>query len=128
MCANTICVLQGETSCILLPAVCKWNAAQHANVDKQEYCKKILLQDRLVKKLVLEKFTGDDDKDIDLGDILDLIFRELGMPRTLKEVGVGREQLDALAENSLKDIWIKTNALPIERKEQVMEILEMVVE
>jgi alcohol dehydrogenase class IV len=64
----------------------------------------------------------------DLGDILDAVIRELGLPRTRKAVGVGRDKLDALAENSLKDRWIKTNALPVTEKGQVMEILEMVVE
>lgn len=67
-------------------------------------------------------------KNADLGDILDAIIRELGMPRSLKEVGIGRDRLDLLAENSLRDHWIKTNAKPITEKSQVMEILEMVVE
>jgi alcohol dehydrogenase class IV len=65
---------------------------------------------------------------VDLGDILDAIFREIGMPRTLKDVGVGKDRLDGLATNSLTDHWIQTNAKPITEKEQVMEILEMVVE
>jgi alcohol dehydrogenase class IV len=64
----------------------------------------------------------------DLGDILDAVIRELGLPRTLKAVDVGRDKLDALAENSLKDHRIKTNALPITEKGQVMEMLEMAVE
>jgi len=68
------------------------------------------------------------NKDPDLGDILDAVVRELGMPRTLKDVKIGRDKLDLLAENSLKDHWILTNAIPITQKEQVMEILEMAVE
>lgn len=67
-------------------------------------------------------------KNADLGDILDAVIRELGMPRTLKEVGIGRDKLDLLADNSLRDHWIKTNAQPITEKSQVMEILEMVLE
>jgi alcohol dehydrogenase class IV len=50
------------------------------------------------------------------------------LPRTLEAVDVGRDKLDALAENSLKDHQIKTNALPITEEGQVMEMLEMVVE
>lgn len=38
-----------------------------------------------------------------LSDVLDAIIRELGMPRGLKEVGVGRNKIDQLAENSLHD-------------------------
>jgi alcohol dehydrogenase class IV len=49
------------------------------------------------------------------------------MPRSLKDVGVGRDKLDALAENCLKDPWVKTNPVPLLEKEQVLEILEMVV-
>jgi alcohol dehydrogenase class IV len=29
----------GETSCVMLPAVCKFNAAKKANVERQEKCK-----------------------------------------------------------------------------------------
>ena len=80
-----------------------------------------------VQRLVNGRNNGDLGNG-DLGDILDAVIRELGMPRTLKDVGVGKDKLDLLAENSLKDHWIKTNAVPITEKSQVMEILEMVVE
>ncbi|KIX05062.1 uncharacterized protein Z518_05934 [Rhinocladiella mackenziei CBS 650.93] len=119
----------GETSCIMLPAVCKWNEKVGANVEKQADCKKVLLRSPIVRQL-LEARYGTEQSNIDkldLGDILDVIFREMGMPRTLKDVGIGRDKMDGLAENSLKDHWIKTNAKPITEKEQVMEILEMVV-
>lgn len=111
---------------MMLPAVCKWNAKQGVNNERQEYCKEVLMQDKIVKHLVEKKFG--DKTNFDLGDTLDVIFREMGMPRTLKEVNVGRDQMDGLAMNSLKDMWIKTNAKPIEKKEEVMEILEMVVD
>ncbi|ETI21874.1 hypothetical protein G647_05943 [Cladophialophora carrionii CBS 160.54] len=124
----------GETSCILLPAVCKWNARVGANVQRQAYTRDVLLRSPVVKALVEERYgqgrpaQGKAQTDIDLGDILDLIFRHIGMPRTLKDVGVGRDKLEVLARNSLKDHWIQTNAKPITEMEQVMEILEMVVE
>ncbi|KIX95281.1 uncharacterized protein Z520_09198 [Fonsecaea multimorphosa CBS 102226] len=117
----------GETSCIMLPAVCKWNEKVGANVERQAYCKQVLLRSPVVKELLEAKYPQSLEK-ADLGDILDVVFREIGMPRTLKEVGVGRDKLDGLAKNSLKDHWIQTNAKPITEKEQVMEILEMVVE
>lgn len=63
----------------------------------------------------------------DLGDVLDAIIRELGMPRSLADVGVGRDQLDGLAVNSLKDRWCVTNPVPLKEKGQVLEILEMVI-
>ncbi|ETN46600.1 uncharacterized protein HMPREF1541_00786 [Cyphellophora europaea CBS 101466] len=116
----------GETSCIMLPAVCKWNAKENANNERQEHTRKALMEDDVVKELVRTKY-GDESDKADLGDILDLVVRELGMPRTLKDVNVGRDKLEGLAENSLTDHWIKTNAKPITEREQVMEILEMVV-
>ena len=106
----------------MLPAVCKWNAAQGANNARQQAYVDILMGDPEVRRLM----TGRNNAD--LGDILDAVIRELGMPRTLKDVGVGKEKLDLLAENTLKDHRIKTNAVPITEKSQVMEILEMVVE
>lgn len=113
----------------MLPAVCKWNAKVGANNERQAYTKKVLLRSPIVKELLKTKH-GEDQAGIegaDLGDILDLIFKEIGMPRTLKEVGVNRDKLDGLAENSLKDHWIQTNAKPITEKKDVLEILEMVV-
>lgn len=113
----------GETSCILLPAVCKFNAAHDANVERQERCKQILLQDETV---VATLHLYDLDRP-DLGDILAAVIGNLGLPRSLKDVEIGRDKLESLASNSLHDIWIKTNPVPIDRSSQVMEILEMVI-
>lgn len=61
----------------------------------------------------------------DLGDALDAIIRELGLPRTLKAYGIGRDQLEGIAESSLKDVCCGWNVIPLKKKEQVLEILEM---
>lgn len=53
------------------------------------------------------------------------MIRELGFPRTLGEYGIGRDKLEAIAESSLKDVCCQFNAIPLEKKEQVLEILEM---
>ena len=115
----------GETSCIMLPAVCKYNAAKGANNDRQALVRELLVREKTVNELLQAK--GVEVEETDLADILDAVIRELGMPRTLKDVKVGREKLDGLAENSLGDIWIKTNPVPMTEKAQVMEVLEMVV-
>ncbi|EAW08052.1 iron-containing alcohol dehydrogenase [Aspergillus clavatus NRRL 1] len=116
----------GETSCILLPAVCKFNAKYGANGAQQERAVKFLVRDEEVVAALRRR--GVDAETADLGDVLDVVVRELGMPRSLKDVGVGRDALDALAANSLHDHWCKTNPVPLLEKEQVLEILEMVVE
>lgn len=111
----------GETSCILLPSVSKWNAK--VNGAKQERIKAVLWSEETVATVL--KARGLKEDTADLGDCLDAVFRELGMPRTLQEVGVGRDKFAALAANSLKDFCCEVNPIPMVREEQVLEILEM---
>ncbi|KAK4694332.1 hypothetical protein P7C71_g3236, partial [Lecanoromycetidae sp. Uapishka_2] len=112
----------GETSCILLPAVSKFN--KRVNEKQQQKVLDILWSESSVKE-VLEQTQLEKDK-TDLGDALDAVLRALGMPRSLSEFGIGRDKLEALAEGSLSDRYCKTNPIPLEKKEQVREILEMV--
>lgn len=121
----------GHTSCVLLPAVMKWNAARASEARNdilglQEKLKRILLAEESVTS-VLREATIDVGK-CDIGDILRAVFSKLGMPATLKEVGVGRDQFDALAKNSLNDPFLPSNPVPLLDGDQdkVLEILEMV--
>lgn len=59
-----------------------------------------------------------------LGDALGAIIHELGLPRSLKEYGIDRDQLQRIATNSLEDGMCRTNPIPITSVEQVMAILE----
>lgn len=68
------------------------------------------------------------DGNVDLGDALDAIIRELGFPRSLKAYGIGRDKLDQIAQSSVGDICCKWNAIPLEKPEQVLEILDMCLE
>jgi alcohol dehydrogenase class IV len=114
----------GETSCILLPSVCKYNAK--VNRERQKKVADILWGDEKAKAVLEGK--GLLKETADLGDLLDAFISALGMPRTLKSVGVGRDKLDTLAENSLSDKWCHTNPIPLTVKAQVLEILETVVD
>ena len=111
----------GQTSCILLPSVMKYNAP--VNGKQQDKLKKIMWDEAPVAEVLTK--TGLKEENSDIGDALDAIFRELGMPRSLKEFGVGRNKFDALAVNSLKDPCCLVNPRPLD-KESVIEILEMV--
>lgn len=114
-------VPHGETSCILLPAVCRFNYLRGANIQRQQSLTQELLRIAEVKSLVS---AGEED----LGDILDALIKALELPRTLKELNIGRDVFDVIAENTLSDMWAKTNPVPLVRKEDVLEILEMVAE
>lgn len=115
--------LRAETTCVLLPAVQKFNAS--VNSAQQAELVALLWDDPIVAA-VLKKYRLTPEKS-DLGDVLDAIIRELGFPRTLKEYGVGRENLERIAESSIGDICSTWNAISLVNKEQVLEILEMCV-
>ncbi|KAH6713130.1 alcohol dehydrogenase [Leptodontidium sp. MPI-SDFR-AT-0119] len=117
-----------EMSRIMLRAVLKYNvqhggervkAPQHKVLDILwgEHTVVAVLRKQELKK-----------ESADAGDVIGAIITEPGMPRTLKEVGVGREKSDALAANCLKDAWLKTNPVPLTEKKQVLEILEWVAD
>ncbi|KAB5585302.1 putative Fe-containing alcohol dehydrogenase [Coniochaeta sp. 2T2.1] len=116
-------VPHAETNCIALPAVQKFNA--RANADRQA----IVLDALWAQDEVAEVLTRHDlvKGEADLGDVLDVIIRELGFPRTLKEYGIGRDKLDAIAESALRDALCQLNVVQLTRREQVLEILEMCV-
>ena len=114
----------GETSCVLLPSVMKWN--KKVNGAKQDILKGVIWQEAAIAEVLRKR--GLNKESSDVGDALDAIFRELGMPRLLKEVKVGRDKFGVLAENSLRDPCCQANPIPIMRKEQVLEILEMCAE
>ena len=85
-----------------------------------------MIQDPIIAEVLHERLN--DLATADLGDILDAVIRELGLPRSLADVGIGRDKLDMLAENSLHDPQCQSNPVPLTEKAQVLEILEMVVE
>ncbi|KAI8951642.1 putative Fe-containing alcohol dehydrogenase [Xylaria longipes] len=115
----------GETSCILNPAVCKYNYAKKANVARQDAVAALLWDDVHAAAVFEER--GLKRRTADLGDLMDAIIRALGLPRTLKEFGIGEDKFDGIAENSLQDRWVKTNPAHLD-KGGVLEILRMVFE
>lgn len=65
-----------------------------------------------------------------LGDVnksaaqaLDEFIRGLGMPRTLRDVGVVEAQFQKIAEYTMLDMWGRTNSRPVTSPEDIMEIL-----
>jgi maleylacetate reductase len=99
-------VPHGYTSCVMLPAVMRWN--KPVNAERQ--------------KLVAEAM-GQPGKDA--ADVLDGFIRGLGLPRSLQEVHVGPEHFDRIAEQAMPIPWVKRNPRPIDSPAQVREILQL---
>jgi alcohol dehydrogenase class IV len=117
----------GETSCIMLPAILKYNfkyGDEKVRKPQQKVLDLLWAESPVAEVL---KSRGLTKEGADAGDVVGAIISELKMPRTLADVGVKRSQLDALAMNCLKDPWLVTNPIPLTKKEQVFEVLEMVV-
>ena len=99
-------VPHGHTSCIMLPSVMRWNKS--ANADRQA---------------LIASAMGHPGKDA--GDVLDDFIRGLGMPRSLGEVKVGKENFERIAQQAMGTPWVPRNPRKIEGPAQVKEILEL---
>jgi alcohol dehydrogenase class IV len=96
----------GHTSCIMLPAVMRWNKV--VNAERQA-----LIADAM-------GCPGED-----AGDVLDRFIGGLGMPRSFSAVGIGTEQFDRIAKQAMGTPWVPRNPRAIEGPEGVREILEL---
>jgi maleylacetate reductase len=102
-------VPHGHTSCVMAPAVMRYNKS--VNGDRQ--------------KRIAQAFGRAGDE---AADAVDDFIRGLGMPRSLKEVGIERDKFEQLAMGAMHDFWTRTNPREITGPDQVMEILEMAAE
>lgn len=103
---GTCGVPHGYTSSILSPFVLAWNAERDAGRQAR----------------ILQSLGGGHTA---ASDALDAFIRSLGLPRTLREVGVGEEAFDKVAALAMHDLWLRTNPRPICTSGDVMEILKM---
>ncbi|MBR0757253.1 iron-containing alcohol dehydrogenase [Bradyrhizobium jicamae] len=99
-------VPHGYTSCVMLPAVMRWN--KRDNADRQA---------------LVAAAMGHSGQDA--GDVLDQFIRDLGMPRSLRAVQVGAEHFDRIAAQSMRTPWVPRNPRKIDGPEQIREILDM---
>ncbi len=99
-------VPHGHTSCVMLPWVLEWNAP--ANGARQAELAAALGRPGAPAP-----------------EVLDGLIAGLGMPRRLREVGVGAEDFPRLAADCMLDDWTFSNPRPISTPEQVEEILRM---
>jgi len=101
-------VPHGHTSCVMLPSVMRWN--KRANPE---------LQAKVAAAM--------GDANADAGDLLEALIADLGMPSTLKAVGVERDKFETIAEASMAVPWIPHNPRPIPTSSELMEILKLAI-
>ncbi len=116
----------GETSCIMLPAVMDFNSRHGSNEVRRKQAKisDILWTEPQAVRLFEARGV---QRDASVGDLLDTIIRSLGMPRNLREFGIERARLQALAEACLSVPWCNSNPVSLVKTEQILEILESVL-
>ena len=97
-------VPHGYTSCVLLHNVLRHN--HEINASRQELVSRAL-----------------GDPAVQAGDLIESLVRALGMPLTLRDVGVRRDQFDAVARASMENVFVRSNPRPVRSPEDVIEIL-----
>jgi maleylacetate reductase len=103
-------VPHGYTSCVMLPPVMRWNRRDDNSYNAE-------------RQALVASAMGHPGKDA--GDVLDQFIRDLGMPRSLHDVGVAPEQFDAIARQSMATPWVPRNPRRIEGPAELREILEL---
>ncbi len=98
-------VPHGHTSCIMLPHVLRFN-------DPVTHDRQIRIAEALGRP------------GMPAGDAVESLVRALGQPATLREAGVARDQLAAIAEASMQSRWVLSNPRPIRAGADVMQLLE----
>ena len=99
-------VPHGYTSCVMLPAVLKWN--ESFNKEKQKWISNALGRPKLSAAEAVGELVSD-----------------LGLPTTLGEVGIKDDQWDKIADYGLKHPTVLSNPRPITKKDDIIEILKL---
>lgn len=95
----------GYTSCVMLPHVLRFNYP--VNAERQTWLSEALGR------------PGEP-----AADVVGALIAELGLPQTLRDVGLPADMLDLIAENSMYDRLIHTNPRKIDGPATVRQLLE----
>jgi maleylacetate reductase len=96
----------GHTSCIMLPAVMRWNMSVNGE-----------------RQALVAAAMGHPGKEA--ADVLEAFIAGLGMPGSLGAVNVGVTEFDRIAEQAMGTPWVPRNPRRIDGPAQVGEILEL---
>ena len=99
-------VPHGHCTCVMLPSVLSWNLS--VNERQQETVSRAL-----------------ERPDMSAADAVRELITDLGQPSRLRDAGVTREQLQAIAEGSVSNVFVSQNPRRIETPDQILEILEL---
>jgi maleylacetate reductase len=99
-------VPHGHTSCIMLPAVMRWN--KPANPERQA---------------LVSIAMGQPGKDA--AAVLDAFIGGLGMPRRLSQVKIGPEHYERISTQAMGTPWVPRNPRKIDGPAQILEILKI---
>jgi maleylacetate reductase len=99
-------VPHGHTSCVMLPAVLRWNAS--FNGERQK---------------ALSVAMGAPDRPA--GDLVAELVQRIGQPGNLRALGIKRENLPDIAERAMTYAPVRRNPKKINGPSDVMEILEI---
>lgn len=99
-------VAHGHTSCVMLPAVMRWNAGHVGG------------RDRLVQEAV-------DASAPDAATAVARLIADLGQPCRLADVGVREDQFERIAELAMSNPFVKANPRPITGPADVVAILQL---
>ena len=102
---GTADVPHGYTSCVMLPHVLRFN--EPVNAARQ----------RMVSEAL-------GNPGLKAADVVSSLIAALDLPGTLRAVGVKREQMDAIARQSMHDRWVHTNPRKIDGPPVVRELLD----
>jgi maleylacetate reductase len=102
----TFGIAHGHTSCIMLPAVLRWNAAVNA-----------------ARQTALSEVMGAPERPT--GDLIAELVAGLEQPGSLRAVDITRDDIPNIAERAMAYAPVRRNPRPITGPEDVTEILEL---
>jgi maleylacetate reductase len=103
---GTAGVPHGLTSCVLLPSVLRYNENVTA------------MQQNVVAKVM-------GHPGVPAAQIVEDLIAQLGLPRTLGDVGIKKDQFEAIAKAAMQDRGIYGNPRPIKCWEDIVAILDL---
>ena len=102
---GTANVPHGYTSCVMLPHVLRFNEPINA-------ARQAMVSEALGQPMVKA------------ADAIAGLIARLGLPGTLRAVGVKAEQMDAIAKQSMHDRWVHTNPRKIDGPPAIRQLLD----